>query len=510
MSQSHTLSQSHIGVTSALTKFALLLSVALWLTMFVKSAGDELWLATDFMYLYDCGAEFVHPGLHQEQVALVDGVVRSGGDDQLVYRATLRASYCNNYLVASLSSYTAGRILSRLGIVNAKEDMGRYLIYALYWGMFVSGALIGLAVLFTAFRVRQDELRISVASAVIIAAILVMAVPPAYTTWLFYQGSPAPPAPLVKLDFVWWHYLQSWVSVGRAYRAFGITPRANVCLLALAAFVLRWNGQRGLAYSIPIAVGFVHQSTALILLVVMIFCDFVTRPRVLLEWRCAVPLLLSAALIVLREHMLRIMNLEISPIFVVLVLGLAAAAFILIKKRGSRILALWSPVASFRDRTIGAVPEPLADATLIMLIWVTIIPFIYALAHHDAWYRTVYFWSELPPRYAGTFQLCVFAGFLFPLWNGLTARYPRAAGVLSVFVCLAAVAAIAFALRVPPKANLEAKSELGRRYDNSIVAMAAKTKKPEFRDEAVWYYLLARKAAAGDGDIRTLFDAGPD
>jgi hypothetical protein len=491
---------------SIVAKSALLFSIALWLLMFVNFAGSQVRLLSDYTYLYDCGAELLHPSLHDGQVALVDGVVRSGASDQLVYRAALRSRYCNNYSIASLSMYGAGRLLSRLGIVNAETDFSLYLIHAIYWGMLACGALIGVAALSLAIRARESALPLSVGSAVVIVGALAIAAPVTQTAWLLYQASPSPPADLLSLDFVWWRYLDAWMNVGPAYSVFGVNPRSTTGLLALAAFVLRWNDRRGVAYSIPILVSFVHQSTALILLAVLGFCDLVARPRVLLERDCMVPVALSLILIVFRERMLGIMNVPVLTIVLVVVAaGIAMAAATLMKTTRSAIGRLWLPISQFRDQTIARVPLPFADAALIMVVWVIIVPLIYALSRHDFWFRTIYLWSELPPRYVGMFQLPVIAGFLFPIWQGAIAHRDRAASVLGGALGLLAIVLAGYVLRGSWQPNFTAKAERGAAYEKSAARMIAAPRVPQFADEHTWYYLLAKKDTIGGDDLLAIF-----
>ena len=117
--------------------------VFLWAAMFARVADRAIGIDKDWLFLYLCGIEAVHPELHEQQIDLVRKVVAASGDDQAVYRATMRANYCNNYPFTSLSMYFAGTLQATFG-VSAAEDFPTYFNRGLWSGIIVSGGLLGI------------------------------------------------------------------------------------------------------------------------------------------------------------------------------------------------------------------------------------------------------------------------------------------------------------------------------------------------------------------------------
>ena len=65
-------------------------------------------------------------------------------------------------------------------------------------------------------------------------------------------------------------------------------------------------------------------------------------------------------------------------VLVVVAAGIAMAAATLMKTTRSAIGRLWLPISQFRDQTIARVPLPFADAALIVVVWVIIVPLWFA------------------------------------------------------------------------------------------------------------------------------------
>ena len=103
--------------------------VFLWGALFARLADRNIGIDKDWLFLYLCGIETVQPQLHEQQVDLVRRIVAASGDDQVVYRATMRANYCNNYPFTSLSMYLAGKWqtwsgTSAAGTINIYNHIG--------------------------------------------------------------------------------------------------------------------------------------------------------------------------------------------------------------------------------------------------------------------------------------------------------------------------------------------------------------------------------------------------
>src|SRR5258708_1406768 len=135
--------------------------VFLWGAMFARLADRSIGIDKDWMFLYLCGIEAVHPGLHEQQIDLVRKIVAAGGDDQAVYRATTRANYCNNYPFTSLSMYLVGKWQTQFGVSPA-EDFPTFLTLTLRYGILGSGELLGILCLLALFILTGGPLRTTI------------------------------------------------------------------------------------------------------------------------------------------------------------------------------------------------------------------------------------------------------------------------------------------------------------------------------------------------------------
>jgi hypothetical protein len=232
----------------------------------------------------------------------------------------------------------------------------------------------------------------------------------------------APPTRVVTLSNTLGLSLYSWLNPTGAFSPFSVFPRCLCAMLAFAAFTLRWSGRSGAAYWVPLIASFIHQSEAPILLVVMICCDLAIRPATLLRPACAVPIGLGVVLITLRERMFSIMGapsftaamFTAAIVFAVMVC-LAAVALMLPASRAA-IKASWTVVDGWRARLFEWLSVPFAETAIIIMLWLVVLLICFAF-RWDTFPRVVYFWSELPSRFVGLFQLTVIAGLTYPAWR---------------------------------------------------------------------------------------------
>jgi uncharacterized integral membrane protein len=150
---------------------------------------------------------------------------------------------------------------------------------------------------------------------------------------------------------------------------------------------------------------------------------------------------------------------------------------------------------------------PFADALIIFAAWLVVILLSYLASRNDAWYRVIYFWSELSPRYIGMFQLSVIAGVLYPVVVMMQSARPAIyrAGTLSLAVVMLAMATsqmiqerTGFASQLRAAQSFEKLTSQRRDvYTGSTV--------PTMRDETSWYYLLVRNAILGDRSLSAFF-----
>src|SRR5258708_5379222 len=134
--------------------------VFLWGAMFARLADRQIGIDKDWLFLYLCGIEMTQPQLHEQQIDLVKKIVAASGDDQAVYRATMRANYCNNYPFTSLSMYLAGQWQNWFG-TSAAEDFPGFVVRSLWYGVVVSGELVGMLSILVAFALTKGPLRTS-------------------------------------------------------------------------------------------------------------------------------------------------------------------------------------------------------------------------------------------------------------------------------------------------------------------------------------------------------------
>jgi hypothetical protein len=491
---------------TAILTLMMLACVALWLVIFLREVGREIGINKDWNYLFVCGQQLVHPKVRVEQISFVKWLTKADEDDPLLYRATMRANYCNNYIYPSISMYLAGHALSFLGVINPRSDFAAYLLYSMVWGIAVSGGLIGVISILVPIANADIVTKFSLASALAICAVLFLYVEPPRLSWILYQSSPAPPAELVTWMNVWTTWVWAWVNPGGAFSAFSAFARCSVAIIAFGAFGLRWSGRRGVAYWAPAVAALIHQSEASLLLGVILCCDLVIRPRSLLCLDCLVPIAVSLAIALSRDQMLSIMGLHE---WALLVTVLAILLLIVMVSRVPFLrkgcLLAWRIVSGLRDRTIGAVAEPFSDAIVLLAIWFCLVPIVYVLSRNDAWYRLLYFWSELPPRYISLFQLPVCAGLVYPIWLIATKRRQTVRKTVAPAILSLVLIGVLTAATAQPWQDIEERVRRGRAYQAALRDDWPSTSDHEsgFEFETAWYFRMAYRAVTGERASQT-------
>ncbi|MEY9186223.1 hypothetical protein ABIG06_000139 [Bradyrhizobium sp. USDA 326] len=484
---------------------AVLLSLVVWVGINGRIGEHDIRFDKDLLYLYLCGVEQAGQVSHDQQDKLVEHLIAVSASDHLIYRAKMRAAYCNNYPFTSLAMYFVGRMQQSLGMTDPARDFPEFLYLSLWWGMILSGALVGILCLLIVFWAARGPLVFPLFAAIALAALFYLTVPPPSLSWSLYQVTPAPPAPRVSLHHTLWLGLYAWINPGAAFSPFSVFPRCLCAMIAFAAFALRWSGRGGLAYWAPIVVSFVHQSEAPILLAVMIACDLASRPKELLRPAYMVPILLTVVLTVLRERMLSIMGFSLLGTAIVLAVSIGLALLVLaVPKLRSAVTSLGLIVSRVRTNWLERLALPVADTVVILLGWVAVVIFCFAISRIDQVFRVIYLWSELFPRYIGLFQLPVFVGLIYAVWPWvLTKRKTATREALALVSCLMLVLAVV-QWRRPwiPTAALVADAQayetvLGRHYVPDEGSFS--------RTETPWYYLMLRRAYLGGKGLDEYF-----
>lgn len=480
--------------------------VVLWGSMFLGISDRNIGIDKDWLYHYLCGIETVHPALHDQQIELVKDIVAASSNDQVVYRSTLRANYCSNYPFTSLSMYMAGKWQTYFGVAPTL-DFATFLSRTLWSSIIVSGELMGILCLLITFRVTEGAVRLSIFMTVGLCALLYLTTSPPYMNWMFYQLTPVPPSKLVSWINISGIGLHSWLNPGAAYSPFSIFTRCSCAMLSFTAFAIRWADRPGTAYWMPLLVSGVHQSSAIILLLALVCCDIVIRPRILGRASCLVPIGMCLLVVVLRERMFSILGFSLSWVLMVAATLIALGLVILtLKPVRAAVWTGWSYLEELRSRTIAAVPIPFADALILFAMWFVLLFVSYFASQADAWYRVIYFWSELSPRYVGMFQFSVGAGLLYPLVAMMQSARP--ATERAVVVCFAVLMLIgATGQLAVDRTGMLSAIKVARRYDESSLRkdVYVGSTRPEMSDETAWYYLLVRQAILGDRSISAFF-----
>ena len=222
----------HLSVVSIV---ALLLCAFLWSVMYARMADRNIGIDKDLLYLYVCGLEIKEPSRHDQQLELIRQLVSISASEHLVYRATMRAGYCNNYPLTSLSMYAVGGLQRYFGVADPEKDFPKFISSSMWWGMTLSGAALGVLCLICVFWAARDALMLASFGAVTIAALLYMFVPPLNLSWMLHH---APPTRVVTLPNTLGLSLYSWLNPTAAFSPFSVFPRCLCAMLAFAAFTL--------------------------------------------------------------------------------------------------------------------------------------------------------------------------------------------------------------------------------------------------------------------------------
>jgi hypothetical protein len=279
-------------------------------------------------------------------------------------------------------------------------------------------------------------------------------------------------------------------------------------MLVFAAFAIRWSGRPGVAYWVPLFVSGVHQSAAPILLLALICCDVVIRPRQLARIDILLPIGVNLLVILLRERMFAILGFSPSGAVIVAAMSLGLVlALAMLRPVRTACRSGWSFIAAWRARTIEAVPLPFADALVIFAAWLGLLMISYLAARDDPWYRVIYFWSELSPRYVSMFQLSVCAGLLYPLVVMMQSARPAAQRAATIAVAVVMLVLAASQLPQDRKGYAFQKMRAAP-YDGETTRpkdVYAGSTTPSMRDETSWYYLLVRDAILGENGLSAFF-----
>jgi len=150
---------------------------------------------------------------------------------------------------------------------------------------------------------------------------------------------------------------------------------------------------------------------------------------------------------------------------------------------------------------------PFADALIIFALWMVLILISYLASRNDTWYRLIYFWSELSPRYIGMFQLSFIAGLLYPLVIMLQTDRPKAFKWVTASATVIMLG-MATSQMMAERTGFAAQLRGAKAYDKVVSErrdVYVGNNVPTMRDETSWYYLLVRNAILGDRSLAAFF-----
>ncbi len=449
--------------------------------------------------MYVCGFEVVDPSLREQQVQLIDTLKSRFASEHVLYRATMRSRYCGNYLFSSLSMVAGGWAVEALGHLDPKQNFELFLPLALRWGAGLSGALLGAVCFICIFAASRGALTWAVLGAVCIAAICFVLLPYARLSWIFLKSPPW----MRTFHETFGLSLYSWINPSAAFSPFSVYPRCLSAMLAFTAFVLRWSGCPRVAYWLPLLVCFVHQSEAPILLGAMIVCDLFLGPRILLRKGVAAPIVVTLVVIALRERMFDILGFS----WTIAALGIAClAGLTFLALRSGWLRGALDAVSNlyFRYcRWLQSLERPLAEAIILFGLWLLIYFICYSF-RNDTFYRVIYFWSELPPRVVGLFQLPVIAGLTYPLWVALMRRGGIAREILPVATILVMTMLAVAQWRAPWHSTTDLENR-SRDLELDLAKGYSSSESSFIRIESPWYYLMVKRAYVGSISIADYF-----
>jgi hypothetical protein len=110
-----------------------LICAFVWCAIYARATDRNGRIDKDIVYLYLCGIEMGNPALHDRQTELAKQLDAVSAPDFFIYRAKMRAAYCNNYPFTSLSMFAAGKIQQKLGLTDPAKDFPVFLLNSIRW-----------------------------------------------------------------------------------------------------------------------------------------------------------------------------------------------------------------------------------------------------------------------------------------------------------------------------------------------------------------------------------------
>jgi hypothetical protein len=357
--------------------------------------------------------------------------VNEAGDTEasFVSRLDLRYNYISNY--TALSALWDGMFGMQPRPIQGTIFEAAAFTATFQWSQLV----IVLAGLMAASAGAKANGRLAaIATAVVICA--------AMANFYVYSDRLTVGAPLASLQFV--------LSAPPHFNIFSFSPRGISAFALLIGCTWRWQGNFRVFYGILLALCFVHQSNATLIILTFLGLDAVMRPGIFRD-KIIFTLVAAAVLAILtREELTSVIGYW-TLIGLFLALGVAGAAAFRV--------AVFERISAYVSRKLGlALTTEVLDITAIVSVWLLTMPVLRAAVlngYVDQFSGRYVFW-QLHTRYGTLFLAVVLAGLAFKLWSTLTGRrFARA-----LFILLVAGVAVFDVFTLPSPGITEKYNEL--------------------------------------------------
>lgn len=472
---------------------ALLALIAL---SFVRVSLPDMRASDDNIWLYSAGRALTDTrNVQDPERELTERVHAAGAAPEATFRYELRLGYrLNYYLPLHVWGWTAAAIDP--GAEPSFEAYADKVASAIIGGATASHALAALILALGILVMRRVDLAAAAFGGLAILFALTFVVRSG-ASFLFWED-PGPGAFVNALQFA--------LRPDAQYTVFGFTPRSQMGLLVLLAFLLRWRGWIGASYATLALSGLVHQSMATLIFAIVLVMDLLLRPADLKQRSVWPFVLLGLLLIAMRETLWSYVMTPRAFLGVglgIVAIGVGAA----LVRRASRA-GYFARLEAERAR-IASYPLYAVDALMLGGGWLVTLPLGYVLARLASPMQRLYFWDQvhsrswllIAPVVAGAIVLGLLHRFeQSSIGQRWSARPATLAFIASLLVLLPFVA------RVKPVSTTTAQiTRLHQRMQALGGQLAVPLDHvPGIDDEAVLYLGAARQRDSGEPMVQRL------
>jgi hypothetical protein len=391
----------------------------------------------DRLWLYMTGAELSRPALAAElngrlEAAGADGTI----NEKQAARFGLRTGYHRNYLAAS-GVYAGVAAATRRLIPGWQRDYPAYLARALFAGFVTLYGVASLALI--AIVVLASDQRWLAAAVLAIGANagLEAVFDLAGDTWWGIQNLlPAAGSSETVSQVFWRNFPGLLLNPQFGLSPFGDTPRGQFILLTVPLFLLRWRERFAASYLLLIAISFLHQSHAGLLLAGLVAVDLVLRPALFLT-RAGGLVAIAVALFVGRETLVAIIGIARPPLLLAALSAALLVATGLYFSLRPRVGWIASRVRAFRERLLRLGPVA-AEGVIIIALLVLSFPLVAAINQDATPMQSIYLWTQVHGRSMAILRPALFLGLSWWLVHRVEGRQGLRRALTIAYVAAAA------------------------------------------------------------------------